>query len=269
MHQSSKHARVRVPRREREQQRVWIAVGLKCTRELRTSRPPTFLLVSRFAGEVVMKPLSTLAASSEQPADRKVIGRNKRRGTCKHLVQHHAHPPPVGGAVVPLAQDQLGRDVLGRAAECPRILVLAHHLCKAKIDQLQVAMFVEQQVLRLEVTVCDSPVVQVLERHSDRRTVESGRVLSEPAVLGDEHIQLTAQHEFCEQVECELILERLNKRDDEWVVTLCQDLALAAYARSLSPADNLGLLHLLERVSGLGGSAFCQLDDAVATSAQQ
>ena len=45
--------------------------------------------------------------------------------------------PPIDGEVVPLVRDDLGREVLGRAAERPRAVL--DKLGEAEVDDLQVA----------------------------------------------------------------------------------------------------------------------------------
>lgn len=53
---------------------------------------------------------------------------------------------PVGAPAMPLAVDDFGRQVLGRAAQCVR-LVIQHQLRESKVDQLQVPVLVDEQVI--------------------------------------------------------------------------------------------------------------------------
>jgi len=63
---------------------------------------------------------------------------------------------------VPLGLDDLGREVLGRAAQ--RVRAILDELGEAKVGDLDVPFAREQQVLGLEVAVHDALRVQVLER---------------------------------------------------------------------------------------------------------
>ena len=59
-------------------------------------------------------------------------------------------------------ENDLGRDVLGGAAEGPRLGALVDALAEAEVDHLDVAARVEEQVLRFEVAVNDAAAVQVV-----------------------------------------------------------------------------------------------------------
>ena len=66
----------------------------------------------------------------------------------EHLVDEDAERPPVGADVVALVGDDLGREVLGRAAEGPRAVLDV--LGEAKVTNLDETLGVENQVLRLQ-----------------------------------------------------------------------------------------------------------------------
>ena len=83
--------------------------------------------------------------------------------TCHVLSRHGAHEdtsmvqpncrslklhPPVDGAGVAALGDELWRQVLGGAAQRVRLGARLHALRKAKVRQLQIAVDVQQQVLR-------------------------------------------------------------------------------------------------------------------------
>ena len=53
-----------------------------------------------------------------------------------HFVDEDAERPPIDGAVVALVFDNLGSDVLGRAAKCPRALVRPQAFRKTEIRKL-------------------------------------------------------------------------------------------------------------------------------------
>ena len=58
----------------------------------------------------------------------------------------------------------LGRKVLRRATQRESLVALTHLLGKAEIDDLDIALRLKHQILRLEITVGDPHAVQVLDR---------------------------------------------------------------------------------------------------------
>ena len=84
---------------------------------------------------------------------------------------------PVNRFVVAFVGHDLGREVIGRAAERPRLV--RHALGETKVCDLEMAVPVEQQVFRLQVTVDDVPRVQILERQRDFGSVELGHGVRE------------------------------------------------------------------------------------------
>ena len=71
--------------------------------------------------------------------------------TCQHLVDEDAEGPPVDGQPVPLALHDLGREVLGRAAERSRcVAVMNILLAQPEIGDLYVTIVVKQEVLQLK-----------------------------------------------------------------------------------------------------------------------
>ena len=80
----------------------------------------------------------------------------------EQLAHEDAERPEIDGAVVTSVEDDLGGDVLGGAAEGPRLGALVDALAEAEVDHLDVAARVEEQVLRFEVAVNDAAAVQVV-----------------------------------------------------------------------------------------------------------
>ena len=71
----------------------------------------------------------------------------ERGGALQTLEGEDADGPPVNGKRVATVLQHLGREVLGRAAEGPRLAL--HHLGEAQVGELHVAVGVEKQILRL------------------------------------------------------------------------------------------------------------------------
>ena len=78
----------------------------------------------------------------------------ERKSPNHHLVHHHPDPPPVHGPPVVVVLQDLGRQVLRGAAECfccfPPLDVL---FAEAKVCYLDVAVLVQQEVLKLEIFI--------------------------------------------------------------------------------------------------------------------
>lgn len=100
----------------------------------------------------------------------------ERRITGGHLVHQNAQGPPIHGLVVPFAQNDLGREVLRGAAEGPRATL--HPFGEPEVGDLQVALAVDQQVLRLQVPVNEVQIVQIFEREHDLSRVKPGMSLT-------------------------------------------------------------------------------------------
>ena len=62
-----------------------------------------------------------------------------------------------------LVQDDFWSNIFRGATECPRLAARVDVLGEAKVDHLDVALLVQKQVLRLEISVDDSSVVEVLK----------------------------------------------------------------------------------------------------------
>ena len=62
-----------------------------------------------------------------------------------------------------LVQDDFWSNIFRGATESPRLAARVDVLGEAKVDHLDVALLVQKQVLRLEISVDDSSVVEVLK----------------------------------------------------------------------------------------------------------
>ena len=86
----------------------------------------------------------------------------KGRDTNNHLVDQDSKRPPVQCFVVSRPDDHLRGQVLWRTAEGVGLLtILLHDLGQAKVSQHDVTIVVQQNVLRLEITVDDVALVEV------------------------------------------------------------------------------------------------------------
>ena len=123
-----------------------------------------------------------------------------------HLVDEHAECPPVDGLVVALAENDLGRQVLGRAAQCPRAALDA--LGEAEVGHLQVAVLVDKQVLGLQIAIQDLQVVQVLEREHDLRAVEARVRLGKAAHAPQMREHLATRNKLQHHEQVQIVLQQ-------------------------------------------------------------
>ena len=64
--------------------------------------------------------------------------------------------------------DNLGREVIGRAAEGVRLVGELHRvLCQTEVGDAHVTLEVQKDVLRLQITVNDLERVEVVQRRGD------------------------------------------------------------------------------------------------------
>jgi hypothetical protein len=113
----------------------------------------------------------------------------------------------------------LGREVLGRAAERVRAVAVLHvDLAEAKVAERDVAVVVQQDVLRLEVAVHDVERVQVLEHEEELRAVEARVLLAEALLLLQVVEELAAVDQRKDEVQLLLALEAELERHDERAV---------------------------------------------------
>mmetsp|Transcript_58483 Transcript_58483/g.163922 ORF Transcript_58483/g.163922 Transcript_58483/m.163922 type:complete len:330 (+) Transcript_58483:68-1057(+) len=189
--------------------------------------------------------LPLLDALEELLAIAGVEGRQAR----EHLVGEGADRVPIDGSSVPLPVHDLGRQVLGRAAHgLRRDVVLDPFLAQPEICDLDVAIGVEEQVLRLQIAVDDAQAVQVCDGRGHLRRVEDRSALAEPACAAQVVEQLAPGAELHDHVELRRGLEGVVKRHDEGVRHGLQDRPLGLRVLLLVALDDVLLAEHLHRV---------------------
>ena len=88
----------------------------------------------------------------------------------EHLVREDAQGPPVDRLAVALIQEDFGRQVLGRSAK--RVSARLAVLSESEVRQFEVALLVNKDVLRLQISVNDVQRVQILEHQRHLRGVK-------------------------------------------------------------------------------------------------
>ena len=131
--------------------------------------------------------------------------------------------------------DDLGRDVLGRAAQRVRALVLGRacrhrirtarqSLGEAEVDQLDEASVVEHNVLGLDVTVDDALAVEVSESRAQARGHQPGlRLREQRAVDAEQRLQVPTDGGLDAEVSLVVVGGRAVEAHDVRVVELRDD----------------------------------------------
>mmetsp|Transcript_5456 Transcript_5456/g.11302 ORF Transcript_5456/g.11302 Transcript_5456/m.11302 type:complete len:200 (+) Transcript_5456:808-1407(+) len=127
-----------------------------------------------------------------------------------------ANAPPVGAEAMALVEDDLGSEVLWRAAQGP--CAVLQDLGEPKVDHLDVAILVEEQVFRLEIPIYDFMAVHVREDRDDRRGVELAHPVSQRRTLRQQREELAAQGQLEQHVQLALVLIGLHESQDEGVI---------------------------------------------------
>lgn len=155
-----------------------------------------------------------------------------------------------------LILDDLGREILGGAAErvgFDRVAGLgaAEALREAKVDQLDVAVLVEEQVLGLQVAIGDAILllVQELEHEDDLGSVEAGHVLVEAAQLAEVGEELAAGNVVEQHIERIMVGEGGEQGRYEGVAgDVAEDGTFVPNVVDLLKADDFGFAQDLESV---------------------
>mmetsp|Transcript_22653 Transcript_22653/g.31604 ORF Transcript_22653/g.31604 Transcript_22653/m.31604 type:complete len:227 (-) Transcript_22653:253-933(-) len=147
---------------------------------------------------------------------------HERRHSHQHFEDEHANRPQVNGFIVAFVRDELGGEIVGRAAKGVGLLIVLKKFSKTEVDQLDVPLGVDEKVLWLEVPVADVLVMQVLQGADDAGGVEDGHGLAEAAfgLVIQKREELASQTQLHEHVELRLVLEGGHEVDGEGVVNL-------------------------------------------------
>ncbi|KAI3486482.1 hypothetical protein L1887_49883 [Cichorium endivia] len=183
-------------------------------------------------------------ASKDLFVDQDRVGVVEGRIAGEHLEEQHAERPPVDGSAVAAALDDLGRQILGRATQRPGAVF--ELLGKAKVGNLGVAVSVDEQILGLEIAIHHTVLVQVLDGEHDRRHVEARHIGGELSGASEVRKDLATDHVLHEHVAVLAVLERGDHVDQEGVLHLGEDAALAVDVRDLLEPHHIRLGQHLE-----------------------
>ena len=130
----------------------------------------------------------------------------ERRHSDQHLVQQDADGPPVDTEVVSRLIQHFWRHVFGSTADCGRQFVILKHFSQAEINQLDIAVLIEQDIFQFEVSVSDSSLVQVPEAKNDLSGIELDSLLRKTLLLAEDLVELCSSDEGHDEVQAHIIL---------------------------------------------------------------
>ena len=96
----------------------------------------------------------------------------KGKHSREHLVQDYAHGPPICGHVVAITFEDFRSKVGWSTSDFIRDLVMAENFCDAKVNNLQIAILVEDQVLQLKIAMHDVAIVEILKSKNQLHAVK-------------------------------------------------------------------------------------------------
>lgn len=99
----------------------------------------------------------------------------------------------------------------------------------SKISYLNIALLAEDKILRLDVSVNDSVLVDVVESHNQARDDKPTLLLAKLYSLAQMEAQVSASHQITDKVHVVVILEGELHVNDERVSQLGKELALGHY----------------------------------------
>mmetsp|Transcript_14126 Transcript_14126/g.34839 ORF Transcript_14126/g.34839 Transcript_14126/m.34839 type:complete len:322 (+) Transcript_14126:1519-2484(+) len=177
------------------------------------------------------------------------------RHAAQHLVQQDTSAPPVHRLGVALAINDLRCHVLHGANERVGARAVVAHvgLGQPKVGQLDVALAVQQHVLRLQVPVCNAQGVKVANGQHNLGRVQARHVLGKDARAVQVEKQVAAVDEVEHNVQPGGGLERKAKVDNVGVHHGRQHVALGAHVLAVVLGHDALLLHHLHRVHVLRG----------------
>mmetsp|Transcript_46424 Transcript_46424/g.61484 ORF Transcript_46424/g.61484 Transcript_46424/m.61484 type:complete len:245 (+) Transcript_46424:821-1555(+) len=165
-------------------------------------------------------------ALTDQEVHSVLVAVEEGRDADNHLEDEDAERPPIDREVVTVSNEHLWRQVLCSAAERVCELTLLDELCEAEIRHKQVAIFANEHILRLQITINNALLMQMRKCESNLSCEELSLVLREHSHLNEMAEELTTLDKLHEEVDTVLVLEDILHVDEEGVVDLTQDVFL-------------------------------------------
>ena len=131
----------------------------------------------------------------------------ERQGSGEHLVHENAYSPPIGRECVTVTSQEFRRKISGCSCPFERCLVLKEDPGHAEINDLQVALLIQEQVLQLKISVHDVLVVKVLDAEDELDDEELDLLLVKSFFLCEHSGEFTTVHERHYEIKSFLRLE--------------------------------------------------------------
>ena len=165
----------------------------------------------------------------------------ERWKTGKHFEEQDAKAVNVESTIVSvLSVEHLGAQVLGRPAEGVRLFILSDELGQTKVRDSDVAIHVDQYILRLDISVDYVLFVHVSEAEQNFAHVELGQFFGEAALLQQMEEEFATSTDIHDKEKLALALKGPVQLDDKRVLAEhLQDATFAQYRLSLTLDDQL------------------------------
>ena len=144
-----------------------------------------------------------------------------------------ADAPDVDTLIVGLLPHDLGRHVQRRAEHLPEATLRPVETREAKVGQLQIDLATlirflgcQQYVLRFYIAMHDILPMHIVERQEKLLDNVSCLLLVDPLHFDDVFVELAAGHQFCDDVEASIVLQKLKDPHYMRMISLRQDVQL-------------------------------------------
>ena len=174
--------------------------------------------------------------------------RVERRAADQHLVDQDTKGPVVDSLVVTLGENDLGCKILGSTAQ--RVGLVHDNLGETQVDKNTVTLFVNENVLGLQITVADASVMKMAQRLENAGSVEARVGVGDTVTClrVNDGEKLSSLDELNQHVQTAIVLEGGHEIHDEGVVDRRHDVLLADDSFHLVMADDFSLVEHLQSV---------------------
>mmetsp|Transcript_47317 Transcript_47317/g.101326 ORF Transcript_47317/g.101326 Transcript_47317/m.101326 type:complete len:376 (-) Transcript_47317:1517-2644(-) len=184
------------------------------------------------------------------------------------LEGQNAQGPPIHGVRVACRGNQLGGEVVRSATCC--VSLADHELGQTHVRQLDVALIGQEQILRLEIAVDDTSLVQVLKRVDGACNVVLCMLFAAVEALSVVScVQFSTKRRLHEEVEGLGAIVSFPELNDKVRICHHQDVLLVHHAVLHAGLDNIALTQALHGVGVVSSLVLIQLDSSEATASQQ
>jgi len=167
----------------------------------------------------------------------------------EHLVEQGTQAPPVCSPRVTRTLDDLRSQILGSSAETVGLIRHFNALLRqTEISYSDMALSIQQDVLRLEISIDDVFLVECIDGTNDLGGVELSPLLIEPLISAEVSEELTAVQEIDKKVQLSFGLESIMQTNNIRVFDLLEDVALSLSLDEKILFDQLVLLQNLHGI---------------------